>query len=63
MMYRDKDLIEGKLYELIDQFNKRDNFYYRDCFLFFFALLNNMNPFYDGNESTFKVLFYLEFEL
>ena len=60
MMYRDKDLIEDKLYELIDQFNKRNNFYHRNLY---FALLNNMHPFYDGNESTFKVLFYLELEL
>ena len=49
----DKDLIEGKLYQLIDEFIERkiDN---RD---FCFVLLDNIDPFYDGNLRTCKVLF------
>lgn len=49
----DKDLIEGKLYQLIDEFIERkiDN---RD---FCFVLLDNIDPFSDGNERTCKILF------
>ena len=49
----DKDLIEGKLYQLIDEFIERkiDN---RD---FCFVLLDNIDPFYDGNLRTCKILF------
>ena len=44
-MYMDRDLIEDKLYQLIDQFNEK-NIIHED---FSFALLHNMHPFYDGN--------------
>ena len=41
----DRDLIEDKLYQLINQFNEK-NIIHED---FSFALLHNMHPFYDGN--------------
>ena len=41
----EKDLLEDKLYQLIDQFNVR-KISHRD---FFFTLLNNVHHFYDGN--------------
>ena len=44
-IYMDKDLIENKLYQLLDQFSVRKN-NHRD---FYFALLDNIHPFYDGN--------------
>ena len=43
-MYMDKDLIEDKLYQFIDQFNER-KINYRN---FYFEFLNNIRPFYDG---------------
>ena len=52
-MFMDKDLIEDKLYEIIDQFNKnkitRTKFYSR--------LLNEIHPSYDGTVRTCKILF------
>ena len=44
-MYVDKDLIEDKLHELIDQFNDR-KISHRD---FYFTLLDKIHPFYDEN--------------
>ena len=43
-MYTDKNLIEDKLYELIDQFNKRKISHID----FYFTLLDNEHPFFDG---------------
>ena len=48
-----KDLIEGKLDKLIDQFIER-KINNRD---FCFVLLDNIDQFYDGNERTYKILF------
>ena len=48
----DKNLKEDKLYQLIDQFSGR-KFNHRD---FYFALLDNIHPFYDGNKRTCKIL-------
>ena len=49
-MFIDKDLIEGKLYELTDQFNGR-KINHRD---FHFPLLDNIHQFHDGNGETNK---------
>ena len=49
----DKDLIENKLYQLVDQFNER-KINHRD---FYSELLDNMHSFYDGNGGTCKILF------
>ena len=43
-MYMDKDLIEDKLYQFIDQFNERKINHIN----FYFEFLNNIHPFYDG---------------
>ena len=56
-MYMDKDLIEDKLYQLIDQFNER-KINHRDSY---FVLLDNIHPFYDGNARTCKILFVSNF--
>lgn len=48
-------LIEDKLYELNDHFNEK-NTNHKD---FYFALLDNIHPFYAGNGRTCKILFYL----
>ena len=53
----DKDLIEDKLYELKDQFNERKI----NHKAYYFALLNNTCPFYDGDERTCKILFAAKF--
>ena len=42
-MYMDKDQIENKLYEIIDEFN--------------LIFINETRPFYDGNGITCKILF------
>ena len=53
----DKDLIEDKLYQPIDQFNEwkinHRNFY--------FEFLNNMHPFYGGVCWACKIVFHLQF--
>ena len=51
-MHMDKDLIKDKLYELIDQFNER-KINRRD---FYSVLLDNTQPFYDGNKRTCKII-------
>ena len=56
-MYIDTDLIEDKLYQLMDQFNER-KINLRD---FYPALLDNIQPFYDGNQKTWKILFVSNF--
>ena len=44
-LYMDKDLIEGKLYQIINQFNERKIMSAK----FYSVLLNQINPFFDGN--------------
>ena len=44
-LYMDKDLIEDKLYQIINQFNERKIMSAK----FYSVLLNEINPFYDGN--------------
>ena len=53
----DKDLIEGKLYQLIDQFNER-KINHKD---FYSELLDNVHPYYVGNGRTCKILFVANF--
>ena len=52
-MYMDKDLIEDKLYQLVDQFNERKS-NHRD---FYSTLLNHIHLIYNGNGRTSKILF------
>ena len=51
-MYVDRDLIEDKMHQLIDQFNERQMIHN-----FYSELFENIHPFYDGNGRTFKILF------
>ena len=51
----DKDLIEDKLYKIIDKFNQRKTTPVK----FYSILLNKMNPFEDRNGRTCKMLFML----
>ena len=53
----DKNLKKDKLYQLIDQFNGR-KFNHGD---FYFALLDNIHPFYDGNERACRILYVSNF--
>ena len=53
----DKDLIKNKLYELIDQFNGKQN-NHRD---FYFTILEEIHPLYDGNGRTCKLLYVVSF--
>ena len=49
----DKDLIEDKLYQLIDQLDERKtNRRYISL-----AVIDNIHPFHDGNGITCKILF------
>ena len=57
-IYNDKDLIEDKLYQLIDIFNER-KIDHRD---FYYILLNNIHPFYDDNEKTCNRLLFSNFK-
>ena len=52
-MYMDRELIENKFYQIIDQFNERKIISTK----FYSILLNKILPFYDGNGRTFKMLF------
>ena len=49
----DKELIEDKLYKIIDQFNERKI----TSAKFYSILLNKIHTFYYGNSRTFKILF------
>ena len=49
----DKELIEDKLYQIIDQFNERKI----TSTKFYSILLNKIYPLYDGNGRTCKTLF------
>ena len=44
-IYIDKEFIEDKLYQIIDQFNERKN----TSTKFYSTLLNKINLFFDGN--------------
>ena len=48
-MYMDKDLIEGRLYQITDQFNVRK--------ITPVILLNKIHKFYNGNGRTCNILF------
>ena len=52
-MYMDKELIEDKLYQIIDQFNEREI----TSTKFYSILLNKIHPFYDGSGRTCEMLF------
>ena len=47
-MYMNKDLIEDKLYQTIDQFNERKTTPVK----FYSTLLNKINQFFDKTERT-----------
>ena len=49
----DKELIENKLYQVIDQFNERKI----TSTKFYSILLNKIHLFYDGNGRKCKILF------
>ena len=55
-MYTDKDLIEDKLHQLTDQLKER-KISHKD---FYAEFLKNINPFFDANSRTCKILFYLQ---
>ena len=48
-----KEVIENKLYQMIDQFNKREI----TSLKFYSILLYKIHPFYDGNGRTCKIMF------
>ena len=48
----DKESIEDKLYQIMDQFNERKV----TSAKFYSILLNKMHPFYDGNGRTCKIV-------
>ena len=52
-MYMDKELIEDKPYQIIDQFSERIIASKK----FHSILLNKIHPFYDGSVRTCKILF------
>ena len=52
-MYMDKELIEDKSYQIIDQFNERKITSRK----FYSKHLNKINPFYDANGRIYKILF------
>ena len=49
----DKDLTEDKLYQIIDQLNKRQI----TPIKFYSIIIYEIHPFYDGNGRTCKILF------
>ena len=51
-MYMNKELIEDKLYQIIDQFNEKKI----TSTKFYSILWNKMHPFYDENVRTCKML-------
>ena len=52
-MYIDRKLIEDKLYQIIDRFNRRKI----TSKIIYSILLNIIHPFYHGNGETCKILF------
>ena len=53
MLFMDKDLTEDKLYQIIDQLNKRQIAPIK----FYSIFIHEIHPFYDGNGRTCKILF------
>ena len=51
-MYMDKELIEDKVYQILDQFNERKIATTKS----YSILLNKLHPFFDGNGRTCKIL-------
>ena len=49
----DQELIEDKLYQIIDQFNERKN----TSRILFSLFLNKIHTFSGGNSRTWKILF------
>ena len=49
----DKEFVENKLYQIIDQFHERKN----TSTKFYSTFLNKINSFFDGNGRTCKILF------
>ena len=49
----DKDLTEDKLYQIIDQLNKRQT----TPIKFYWIIIHEIHPFYDENGRTCKILF------
>ena len=52
-LHMDKELIEDKLHQIIDQFNERKI----TSTKFYSILLSKIHPFYDGNGRTCQILF------
>ena len=52
-MYMNKDVIEDKLYQIINQFNERKI----TSTKFYSMFLNKIHPFYDGNSKACEILF------
>ena len=52
-MHMNTELIEDKLYQIIDQFNERKT----TSTKFYSILLNKIHSFYDGNGRTCQILF------
>ena len=52
-MYMEKQLIEDKLYQIIDQFRERKI----TSIKFYSILLNKIHTFYDGIDRTCEILF------
>ena len=52
-LHMDKELIEDKLHQIIDQFHERKI----TSTKFYSILLSKIHPFYDGNGRTCKILF------
>ena len=52
-MYMDKELMEDKVYEIIDQLTERKIAPTKFCS----TLVNKIHPFYDGNGRACKILF------
>ena len=49
-MYMNKDVIEDKLYQIINQFNERKI----TSTKFYSMFLNKIHPFYDGNSKALR---------
>ena len=51
--YLHKELIEDKLYQIITQFNEINSTFTK----FYLRFLKKLHPFYDGNNTTCKIMF------
>ena len=52
-LYMGKELIEDKIYQIINQFNEKKT----TSTKFYSIFLFKIHPFYDGNDRTCKILF------